>query len=131
MCAWSRPVHESGAMSGFEWFLLVVVVIIVPLVVAVMVTLWTLEQARQRKRQNRPEGEGDGPVKRRAVRDPATDSTLVAAPLVVAGGGWAAVPGQTILVTAMPAVMAPVRIRRLAVAIPVLPIVAAATFGRW
>jgi cytoskeletal protein RodZ len=59
-------------MTGFEWFLLVVVVIVVPLVVAVAVTLWTLEMARQRKRQNRtavdPAG---GPVKRNATR-PAT-----------------------------------------------------------
>jgi len=56
-------------MSGFEWFLLVVVVIAVPLVVAVAVTLWTLEQARMRNRRNRETG---GPAKRRATRDVAT-----------------------------------------------------------
>lgn len=57
-------------MSGFEWFLLVIVVVVVPLIVAVAVTLWTLEQARQRKRQNRPGSDsGAGPVKRRATRD--------------------------------------------------------------
>ena len=62
-------------MSGFEWFLLIVVVIVVPLVVAVAVTLWTLEQARMRNRQNR-EGTGTSgePVKRRATRDPAPAS---------------------------------------------------------
>ena len=60
-------------MSGFEWFLLIGVVIIVPLVVAVAVTLWTLEQARMRNRQNREAaGIGGEPVKRRATRDPAT-----------------------------------------------------------
>ncbi|MDQ3656964.1 MAG: hypothetical protein M3457_18060 [Chloroflexota bacterium] len=56
-------------MSGFEWFLLVVVVIAVPLVVAVVVTLWTLEQARQRKRSNREVRDaGPEPVKRQASR---------------------------------------------------------------
>ncbi|MBA3275870.1 MAG: hypothetical protein H0T72_08750 [Chloroflexia bacterium] len=57
-------------MSGFEWFLLVVVVIAVPLVVAVVVTLWTLEQARQRNRKNRDvdNDAGAGPVKRQASR---------------------------------------------------------------
>lgn len=53
-------------MSTFEWFLLVVVVILVPLIVAVVITLWTLEQARQRNRQNRPEG--SGPAKRLATK---------------------------------------------------------------
>lgn len=57
-------------MSGFEWFLLVVVVIAVPLVVAVAVTLWTLEQARMRNRRNRVASESEEePVKRRAARD--------------------------------------------------------------
>ncbi len=56
-------------MSGFEWFLLVVVVIAVPLVVAVVVTLWTLEQARQRNRKNRDASVLEaGPVKRQASR---------------------------------------------------------------
>ncbi len=54
-------------MTGFEWFLLVVVVIAVPLIVAVVVTLWTLEQARQRNRKNRS-GESAEPVKRNATR---------------------------------------------------------------
>lgn len=39
-------------MGTTEWVLLVLV-ILVPLVVAVVVTLWTLEQARLRSRQNR------------------------------------------------------------------------------
>jgi hypothetical protein len=66
-------------MSGFEWFLLVVVVILVPLVVAVAITLWTLEQARQRNRKNRAgAGSDGGPVKRKATRDAGTDSTGVA-----------------------------------------------------
>ena len=61
-------------MTTFEWFLLIVVVIGVPLVVAVVVTLWTLEQARQRTRKNRTGGSSDGPdepgmlVKRNALR---------------------------------------------------------------
>ncbi len=56
-------------MSGFEWFLLVVVVIAVPLVVAGVVTLWTLEQARQRNRKNRDASDPEaGPVKRQASR---------------------------------------------------------------
>jgi uncharacterized membrane protein YgcG len=55
-------------MSGFEWFLLVVVVIAAPLVVAVAITLWTLEQAKRRNRQNREEAPGTEPVKRRATR---------------------------------------------------------------
>ena len=62
-------------MSGFEWFLLIVVVILVPLIVAVMITLWTLEQARKRNRKNREEGSASaGPVKRRATREPASTS---------------------------------------------------------
>ena len=56
-------------MSGFEWFLLIVVVIGVPLIVAVVVTIWTIDQARKRKRQNRPDAQIG--VKRRAVREPA------------------------------------------------------------
>ena len=62
-------------MSGFEWFLLIVVVILVPLIVAVMITLWTLEQARKRNRKNREEGTASAdPVKRRATREPASAS---------------------------------------------------------
>ncbi len=73
-------------MSGFEWFLLVVVVILVPLIVAVMITLWTLEQARKRNRKNRePLDPASGPVKRKATREvppagvietPAVEQTL-------------------------------------------------------
>ena len=55
-------------MTTFEWFLLIVVVVGVPLVVAVVVTLWTLEQARQRNRKNRPGEKFGGPVKRNAMR---------------------------------------------------------------
>ncbi len=55
-------------MTTFEWFLLIVVVLGVPLVVAVVVTLWTLEQARQRNRKNRPRDSSGGPVKRNATR---------------------------------------------------------------
>jgi len=57
-------------MNTFEWFLLVIVVIGVPLVVAVVVTLWTLEQARQRKRANRPGAAAAVGVKRKATRVP-------------------------------------------------------------
>ncbi len=55
-------------MSNFEWFLLVVVVVAVPLLVAVIVTLWTLEMARQRKRANRPGAAATIGVKRSAIR---------------------------------------------------------------
>ena len=58
-------------MTTFEWFLLIVVVLGVPLVVAVVVTLWTLEQARQRNRRNRPDAGAGGPVKRNATRSAA------------------------------------------------------------
>jgi len=57
-------------MNTFEWFLLVIVVIGVPLVIAVVVTLWTLEQARQRKRANRPGAAAAVGVKRKATREP-------------------------------------------------------------
>ena len=73
-------------MSGFEWFLLIVVVIVVPLVVAVVVTLWTLEQARQRSRRNREESTpstATEPVKRRATRDATADTST---PYVASGG---------------------------------------------
>jgi hypothetical protein len=55
-------------MTNFEWFLLIVVVIGVPLIVAVVVTLWTIDQARKRKRQNRPDAAVG--VKRKATREP-------------------------------------------------------------
>lgn len=61
-------------MTGFEWFLLIVVVIAVPLIVAVVVTLWTLEQARQRNRRNRSGGPAE-PVKRMAVRRDSDDGS--------------------------------------------------------
>lgn len=69
-------------MTNFEWFLLIVVVIAVPLVVAVAVTLWTLEQARMRKRHNRDDGAPAEPVKRRATRDDSL-TPVVAAPALV------------------------------------------------
>jgi hypothetical protein len=55
-------------MSGFEWFLVIVVVILIPLAIAVVVTLWTLEMARRRNPRNRPGGKVSG-TKRRAVRN--------------------------------------------------------------
>jgi len=55
-------------MTNFEWFLLIVVVIGVPLIVAVVVTLWTIDQARKRKRQNRPDAQVG--VKRKATLTP-------------------------------------------------------------
>jgi hypothetical protein len=64
-------------MSSFEWFLLIVVVIGVPLIVAVVVTIWTIDQARKRKRQNRPDAQIG--VKRRAVREPAAGDAPAAA----------------------------------------------------
>lgn len=51
-------------MTNFEWFLLIVVVIVVPLIVAVIVTLWTIDQANKRKRQNRVDAQVG--VKRKA-----------------------------------------------------------------
>ncbi len=66
-------------MTGFEWFLLIVVVIAVPLIVAVVVTLWTLEQARQRNRKNRTGGPAE-PVKRMAVRRVSDDGSAVDEP---------------------------------------------------
>lgn len=59
-------------MSGFEWFLLIVVVILLPLAIAVAVTLWTLEMARRRNPRNRPGGKVSG-TKRRATRPTGTD----------------------------------------------------------
>lgn len=55
-------------MTNFEWFLLIVVVIVVPLVVAVVVTLWTIDQANKRKRQNRADAQIG--VKRKAALSP-------------------------------------------------------------
>ena len=56
-------------MSGFEWFLVIVVVFLIPLAIAVVVTLWTLEMARRRNPRNRPGGKVSG-TKRKAVREP-------------------------------------------------------------
>lgn len=55
-------------MTNFEWFLLIVVVIVVPLIVAVVVTLWTIDQANKRKRQNRADAQIG--VKRMAALSP-------------------------------------------------------------
>jgi FtsZ-interacting cell division protein ZipA len=55
-------------MTNFEWFLLIVVVIVVPLIIAVIVTLWTIDQANKRKRQNRPDAQVG--VKRKAALSP-------------------------------------------------------------
>ena len=73
-------------MSGFEWFLVIVVVILIPLAIAVVVTLWTLEMARRRNPRNRPGGKVSG-TKRRAVREPAGD-----APAAGGDGGESADP---------------------------------------
>jgi hypothetical protein len=58
-------------VTGTEWFLLIVVVIGLPLLVAVVVTLWTLEMARQRNKKNRPQPAT--PVKRQATRKKPVD----------------------------------------------------------
>lgn len=82
-------------MSGFEWFLLVVVVIAVPLVVAVVVTLWTLEQARQRTRKNRdPEPPGTEPVKRQATRSRVDSGATAAGAPIGDSGSSDARPGS-------------------------------------
>ncbi len=62
-------------MSNTEWFLLVVVVIVVPLVIAIVVTLWTLEMARQRKRSNRPGAAAMVGVKRNAMKAESGDGS--------------------------------------------------------
>jgi hypothetical protein len=72
------PAFSRGAradrmaeMSGFEWFLVIVVVILVPLGIAIAVTLWTLEMARRRNPRNRPGGTKVSGSRRRATRDQA------------------------------------------------------------
>lgn len=55
-------------MTGFEWFLLIIVVIVVPLTIAVVVTLWTIDQANKRKRANRKDAQIG--VKRKAALSP-------------------------------------------------------------
>lgn len=55
-------------MTGFEWFLLIIVVIFVPLIVAVVITLWTIDQANKRKRSNRTDAQIG--VKRKAALSP-------------------------------------------------------------
>lgn len=75
----SAGMWNGQGMTGFEWFLLIVVVIAVPLIVAVVVTLWTLEQARQRNRKNRTGGPAE-PVKRQATRRVSSDAQAADAP---------------------------------------------------
>jgi hypothetical protein len=70
-------------MTNFEWFLLIVVVIGVPLVVAVVVTIWTIDQARKRSRQNRPDAAIG--VKRKATREPVAPRTQTETIPTVAG----------------------------------------------
>ncbi len=65
-------------MSGFEWFLVIVVVFLIPLAIAVVVTLWTLEMARRRNPRNRPGGKQSG-TKRRATREPTSPPTAAPA----------------------------------------------------
>ena len=55
-------------MTGFEWFLLIIVVIVVPLIIAVIVTLWSIDQANKRKRANRKDAQIG--VKRKAALSP-------------------------------------------------------------
>lgn len=55
-------------MTGFEWFLLIIVVIIVPLIIAGAVTIWTIDQANKRKRANRKDAQIG--VKRKAALSP-------------------------------------------------------------
>lgn len=55
-------------MTSFEWFLLIVVVVVVPLIIAVVVTLWTIDQANKRKRENRKDAQIG--VKRQAALSP-------------------------------------------------------------
>ncbi len=71
-------------MSGFEWFLVIVVVILVPLGIAIAVTLWTLEMARRRNPRNRPGGQKRSGTRRRATRD-ALDTEEPAAPAAPPG----------------------------------------------
>jgi cytoskeletal protein RodZ len=60
--------EQNGGMTNFEWFLLIVVVIGVPLIVAAVVTIWTIDHARKRKRQNRSDPQVG--VKRKAALSP-------------------------------------------------------------
>lgn len=55
-------------MTGFEWFLLIVVVIGVPLIIAGIVTLWSIDQTNKRKRANRKDAQIG--VKRNAALSP-------------------------------------------------------------
>lgn len=64
-------------MTNFEWFLLIVVVIGVPLVLAVVITLWTIDQARKRSKQNRPDAQVG--VKRKAAVSPEEREARLAA----------------------------------------------------
>lgn len=55
-------------MTGFEWFLLIIVVIVVPLIIAGAVTLWSIDQTNKRKRANRKDAQIG--VKRKAALSP-------------------------------------------------------------
>jgi hypothetical protein len=66
---------EGLAVGPTEWVLLIVFVILIPLAIAVTVTLWSLEQARQRTKRNRP-----GAVRRRVALPDAAEEGA-AAPL--------------------------------------------------
>ncbi len=63
-------VESRGTSVGTTEWVLLVLVILVPLVIAVAVTLWTLEQARLRSRQNRKTAR-----KRRDSRPPTDDAS--------------------------------------------------------
>lgn len=63
-------VESRGTSVGTTEWVLLVLVILVPLVIAVAVTLWTLEQARLRSRQNRKTA-----PKRRDSRPPTDDAS--------------------------------------------------------
>lgn len=64
-------------MTGFEWFLLIIVVIVVPLIVAGVVTIWTIDQANKRKRANRKDAQIG--VKRNASLSPEETAARLAA----------------------------------------------------
>lgn len=55
-------------MTGFEWFLLIVVVVAIPLIIAAIVTLWSIDQTNKRKRANRKDAQIG--VKRKAALSP-------------------------------------------------------------
>jgi hypothetical protein len=59
---------------GSKEYLLLAMVILVPLVIAVVVTLWTLEQARLRSKQNRPRPAKPTDLLNDDPTDPPTDA---------------------------------------------------------